>query len=137
MILVDTGPWVALFDPKDALHERCRAVFREIREKIYTTVPVMTEAFYMLSPESMGSQNLRKFILQGTATMWFMDWAAIERSFELMDKYADRPMDLADASLVVAAETLGTRKVFTLDHADFSTYRIRVGHRFERVDILA
>ena len=67
MILVDTGPFVALFDPKDALHERCKAVLKVIREPLYTTVPVLTEAFHMLSPGSYGADRLRDFILAGTA----------------------------------------------------------------------
>jgi uncharacterized protein len=46
-----------------------------------------------------------------------------------MEAYADHPMDLADASLIVAAEALGTPKVLTLDRRDFETYRIRKGHR--------
>lgn len=65
MILVDTGPLVALFDPKDAQHQRCRAELKTIREPLYTTVPVLTEAFHMLSPGSYGSDRLRDFILQG------------------------------------------------------------------------
>ena len=41
-------------------------------------------------------------------------------------------MDLADASLVAAAEALGTRKIFMLDRKDFETYRLRRGHRSTR-----
>jgi hypothetical protein len=44
-----------------------------------------------------------------------------------MDEYADHPMDLADASLVVAAEALRVTRVFTLGRSDFSTYRARIG----------
>jgi predicted nucleic acid-binding protein len=47
-----------------------------------------------------------------------------------MEKYKDRPMDLADASLVVASEILGTNKIFTLD-SDFSVYRINGRKHFE------
>jgi len=64
MILVDTGPFVALFDPQDAQHEHCKGILRKIREPLYTTVPVLTEAFHMLSPESIGSDRLRDFILK-------------------------------------------------------------------------
>ena len=46
-----------------------------------------------------------------------------------MDTYSDHPMDLADASLVVSAEALGTRKIFTPDRNDFAAYRVRRGHR--------
>ena len=41
----------------------------------------------------------------------------------LMAKYKDTPMDLADASLVAAAEVLGVRRVFTVD-SDFVVYRL-------------
>jgi predicted nucleic acid-binding protein len=46
-----------------------------------------------------------------------------------MELYADHPMDLADASLVVAAESLGIRKGFPVDRNDFETHRVRRGHR--------
>lgn len=51
-------------------------------------------------------------------------------------RYGDHPMDLADASVIVAAESLRTTKVFTLDLADFQRYRIRRGHRHIKVEIL-
>ena len=66
-----------------------------------------------------------------------MDEAGLQRAFELMEQYADHPMDLADASLIVAAEILLTRKIFTIDRQDFATYRIRRGHRYYGVDIIA
>jgi hypothetical protein len=53
-----------------------------------------------------------------------------------MDRYADYPMDLADASLIVAAESLRTRKVFSLDRRDFRAYRVRRGHREYPVEIV-
>jgi predicted nucleic acid-binding protein len=129
MILVDAGPLVALFDPKDAHHERCRRVRRKLREPIRSTVPVLTEAFQLLQPDSLGADRLREFILRGGLSIWFLGDAALARAFELMESYADHPMDLADASLVVAAEALQTRKVFTIDRTDFQTYRVRHGHR--------
>ena len=53
-----------------------------------------------------------------------------------METYADHPMDLADASIVVAAESLGLRKVFTVARNDFETYRVRRGHRHYPMEIL-
>jgi predicted nucleic acid-binding protein len=136
MIGVDTGPWVALFDPRDAMHLRAREVLRSLQEKLFTTVPVLTEAFHMLSPDSPGAHLLRDFILKGGCSVWWMDQPALERAFELMNRYADHPMDLADASLVVAAEVLDTQKIFTLDRGDFSTYRIQRGHQSAGFDII-
>ena len=129
MILVDTGPLVALFDPQDGEYEKCVMVLKAIKEPIVTTTPVLTEAFRMLSPESIGSNRLREFIEGGGLSVWFFDRSALTRAFELMELYADHPMDLADASLVCAAEALGTRRIFTIDRNDFETYRVRRGHR--------
>lgn len=136
MILLDTGPFVALFDPKHAQHQSCKSVLRSLREPLITTVPVLTEAFHMLSPESLGSVRLREFILRGGASVWFLDQPAVGRCFELMERYSDHPMDLADASLVVAAESLETRKIFTIDRGDFLTYRVGRGKRSEPFEIL-
>jgi hypothetical protein len=53
-----------------------------------------------------------------------------DRMAALMDKYRDRPMDLADASLVAVAERLGMRRIFTLD-SDFHIYRLADGSALE------
>ena len=53
-----------------------------------------------------------------------------------MVRYADAPMDFADATLVAMAEALRLRKVFTVDRNDFATYRIKRGHRYIAFDIL-
>jgi uncharacterized protein len=136
VILVDTGPLVALFDPKDGQHQRCVKALKGVREPIRTTVPVLTEAFHMLGPGTVGSDRLREFVVRGGLSVWWFDSATLSRAFELMDMYSDLPMDLADASLIVAAETLGTRKVFTVDRKDFETYRIRRGHRHYGAEII-
>jgi predicted nucleic acid-binding protein len=137
MILVDTGPLVALFDPQDEQHNRCRGILEGIRESILTTTPVLTEAFHMLGAASIGSDRLREFVEDGGLSVWFLDRTWLTRAFELMELYADHPMDLADASLVAAAEALGTRRVFTIDRKDFETYRVRRGHRHYPVEIVS
>lgn len=137
MMLVDTGPLVALFDPKDAGHASCVATLKSVHEPLRTTIPVLTEAFHLLGPGSVGSDRLRDFVLQGGVTVYFLDLPSLTRAFELMETYADHPMDLADASLVVAAESLRTRRVFTIDRPDFETYRIRRGHRQHPFEIVS
>jgi predicted nucleic acid-binding protein len=136
MILVDTGPLVALFDPHDAQHERCVKALKAIKEPLVTTIPVLTEAFHMLDPASVGSDRLRDFIDNGGLSVWFFDRGTVRRAFELMEQYADHPMDLADASLVTAAEAIGTRYVFTIDRKDFAVYRVRRGHRHQAMQIV-
>ena len=52
------------------------------------------------------------------------------RAIDWIEKYADRPMDLADASLVVAAMATGIHTVWTLDRKDLETYRLPGRKRF-------
>ena len=136
MILVDTGPLVGLFDPADASYSRCIEVLKTIDEPLSTTTPVLTEAFHLLTPGSLGSHRLMDFVSDAGVTVWFLDGQTLERAFELMLQYADCPMDLADASLVVAAESLNLRKIFTIDRSDFATYRIKHGHRYRAFEVI-
>ncbi len=90
----------------------------------------------MLSPGSVGADRLRDFIARGGATVWSFETKSLQRAFDLMEQYADHPMDLADASLIAAAEALATTKVFTIDRQDFQTYRVKRGHRSVKVEII-
>jgi len=134
MILIDTGPLVALSNPADGDHLWCVRVLAGISEPITTTVPNLTEAFHLLSRTTM--PGLREFINRSGFQIGFLDIDLIDRAFDLMAEYADRPMDFADAALVAVAERLNTGKIFTLDRNDFSTYRIRRGHRYVPFEIL-
>jgi hypothetical protein len=134
-MLVDAGPLVALLDPKDSQHQRCSEALRQIHESLHTTIPVLTEAFHMLQPQSWGADRLRQFISDGGLSIAFMDMSGLARAFELMELYADHPMDFADASLVVTAEQLETFKIFTIDRRHFETYRVRRGHRHYPIEI--
>ena len=80
--------------------------------------------------------NPRINIEKGGLSAHHSNDAGLVRAFELMETYSDHPMDLADASVVAAAEVVGTRKVFTVDRGDFETYRIRRGHRHHAVEIV-
>lgn len=136
MILLDTGPVVALFDPKDGSHKRTRDLLRTIREPLVTTLPVLTEAFHLLDPSSQGSVALRAFVLGGGTRMFELGDDGLSRAFELMEAYRDQTMDLADASLVVAAESLRTTRIFTLDRSEFTTYRARIGRSLRSFRLL-
>lgn len=126
MILVDTGPLVALFDRGDADHAACSRKLERMTQPLVTTVPVLTEALHLLSPGSKGAATLATFVQRQGLRTWFLSDAALQRAFELMAQYADRPMDLGDASLVAAAEALRTTTIFTLDRS-FGVYRARIG----------
>ena len=83
----------------------------------------------MLDQNSKGADALKEFILKDYLVIESMNYELFKRSFELMDKYSDQPMDFADATLVVLAEKYRTDIVFTLDFSDFRAYKYLKGHR--------
>ncbi len=137
MTLVDTGPLVALFDKSDSHHARCVRLLKTCAGPLVSTAPVLTEAFHMLGAGSRGTQALCEFVEREGLAVWHLDSPTLARAFALMRQYSDHPMDLADASLVVAAEVLETRTIFTIDRKDFSAYRIRRGHGFDTFDVVS
>jgi len=56
-------------------------------------------------------------------SLFAINEAHLPRIVELMIQYADLPMDLADASLVLLAEELGHGRIISTDRRDFHTYR--------------
>lgn len=124
MILVDAGPLVALVDADDQFHKRCVAALKVLREPLVTVWPPVTEAMYLLGDLPEAQDALWEMLARGVLQLLPLDLADVPRIRELMIKYADRPMDLADAALVRVAEREGIRKIFTVDREDFSVYRI-------------
>lgn len=122
--LCDSGPLIALFDQEDEAHEACRAALDGFGGNFFTTWPALTESFHFLQPASRQAL-LWELIAAGTLNIIDLLPSETPRMRGLMEKYADLPMDLADASLVVVGERLRLRKVFTLDRRDFRIYRPR------------
>jgi len=123
MILLDTGPIVAFFDASDNYHKTSVAELKNINERLVTTWPVLTEAFYLLGFSWKAQDNLWEFIMRGGIEIFSLNDKQQLRCRQLMEKYWDLPMDLADGTLVVLAESNKFKKVFTLDHKDFLIYK--------------
>jgi predicted nucleic acid-binding protein len=123
MILVDAGPLIALIHADDRHHERCVAVLRGLAEPLGTVWPVLTEAMYLLSFSWKAQEALWEMLERGVVLLLPLDHQELSRMRELMKKYKDLPMDLADAALVAVAEREKIRRIFTLDRRDFEVYR--------------
>lgn len=124
MILVDAGPLVALIHLDDRNHSICRTAFRSLRESMATVWPAFTEAMYLLGFSWKAQDSLWEMVHRKVLTLVPLDEADTPRMRELMHKYRDLPMDLADAALVRVAEREKLRTIFTLDRKDFSVYRL-------------
>ncbi len=131
MILIDTGPIVAIIDRDDRYHKACVEIYKDIKQQLITTWPVLTECFYLLSPNPVLQEILWEFIERKAFTIYELDMSTIKRCKDLMKKYQDLPMDLADATLVALSERYAIDTIFTLDHRDFNVYRPKNKKRFK------
>jgi uncharacterized protein len=123
MILVDTGPLVALIHEDDNEHRICKDTFLTFSEPLGTVWPVLTEALYLLNFSWEAQNALWEMIQVGAVEILPLGTDDVDRMRELMRKYRDLPMDLADAALVRVAERERLRRIFTLDRRDFQIYR--------------
>jgi len=129
--LVDTGALVALLNRGDAYHAAARAAFAGFRGNLLTTWPVLTEVCHLL-PEHLVVTFMR-WCANGGVVLFELPSAALSAVTALMESYADRPMDLADASLVWLSGQVGIVDIFTSDNADFYTYRSANGEPFRNL----
>jgi uncharacterized protein len=119
--LIDTSAIVAVVDARDRWHAACHSALQALRLPLATTEAVLSETFHVL--ESHQAASAWRFIRSGVMTIIAIandDFLHLER---LMLKYADRPMDFADATLVRVAERERLTTILTVDR-DFEVYRI-------------
>jgi predicted nucleic acid-binding protein len=132
--LTDAGALVALVDKNQPQNARCRATFAVLSLPLITTWPAFTEVMYLVY--QLGGwplqRNVWSHVEEGMLQLYSSTGAEQERMRRLMEQYRDTPMDLADASLVTAAETLSLTRIFTFD-SDFYVYRINNTGVFEVV----
>jgi uncharacterized protein len=133
VVLVDAGPLVALIDRSDDYHQRCVEALATVHDPLATVWPAFTEAMYLLRSSARAQRALWDMINVGGVRLVEIGLDDCPRMRELMWKYRDLPMDLADAALVRVAEREGLRRIFTVDRQDFEVYR---PHRLGRFEIL-
>lgn len=129
-MLVDAGPLVALLDRADPAHDACVATLKTIQDPLITAWPAFTEAMYLLGPSWPAQKALWSRLETEALSLAPLDETDAPRMRELMEKYHDLPMDLADAALVRVAERESLTQIFTLDRKHFSIYRPGRRRRF-------
>jgi predicted nucleic acid-binding protein len=122
-ILIDAGPIIALFDKDDNYHEEIIDFIKGAGYKFITTTAVVTEVAHMLDFSVNVQIDFLEWIMKEGVILQEIAQSDISRIIELTKKYSDRPMDFADATLVIAAEKTGIRKIISID-SDFDIYRL-------------
>ena len=133
-MLTDAGPLVALVDQAQPGNGRCRTALAALPSPMVTTWPAFAEAMYLLG--RIGGwplqRNLWQYVVEEVLVFYTLTTFDHLRMRALMEQYRDRPMDLADSSLVAAAEAIGDNRIFTIDR-DFFIYQLHGREPFDVV----
>ena len=130
-MILDTGPLVAIINALDKHHQPCLEFAKSFSSPLITTEAVVTEAMYLLSDRVSYQRTCADFLKNAEVKMVPSTLSSIEKAVTLMEKYADIPMDYADATLVVLAEESEVDSIFTLDRRGFETYRFYKNKHFK------
>ncbi len=122
-VLIDAGPLVAILDQSDTHHQICKKAFKSFEDPLATVWPAVTKAMYLLVFSWKTQEALWEMLSCGAVAILPPEVSDLPRMRELMEKFKDLPMDLADASLVRVAERERIQSIFTLDRRDFKLYR--------------
>ena len=122
-ILIDAGPLIALFDSNDNWHKQILAFLKERPYRYISTLAVFTEVSHMLDFSAAAQRDFYEWVMYKGVIISDINQNDMPRLIELTKKYADLPMDFADASLVITAEKTGIREIISLDK-DFEIYRL-------------
>lgn len=128
-VLLDTGVIVALLDRSEKLHEACAETVQELERPLITCEAVIAESCYLLRNLAGAAEAVVENVTAGIFQIPFQlsdEAAAIK---QLLRKYRDRKIDLADACLIRLASEFGTGDILTLDR-DFTIYRWGKNKRF-------
>lgn len=121
-VLLDTGPLVALLNRRDKYHQWAKDQVASITPPLLTCESVLSQACFLLRTISPGSQQVISLVQRKLVTPQFQLSQESVRIAEMLKRYANIPMSLADACLVRMAEQHGQSEVMTLD-SGFLIYR--------------
>ena len=130
LTLVDASFFVALFNKREAAHERCVETYQALDSQFVTCEACIAEALHILGHARAAQDAIFTSIEQGALDVPFHLGSEVREVAELTRKYADTPIDFADACLIAMADELDTGDILTLD-SDFAHYRWRRNRPFK------
>jgi hypothetical protein len=122
--ILDTGPWVALIDRSESRHAECVQWLKNFSGRLYSTEAVLTEVLYILNFSITAQSAALDFVLQSVVEIVPSNPESLKKIKNLMKKYADLPMDFADATIVCLATQTGMQNIVTFDKRDFAIYKL-------------
>lgn len=129
VVVVDSGPLIALFNGGDRWHAPVLAWLREHQDaRLVTTWPVLTEVCALLARRlhNDAALDFLRWVERGAVVVDRPETTTLAEVLAVSERFADLPFDLADASVAETAARLGIARVLSID-ADFDVYRDRAG----------
>ncbi len=124
IVILDTGPWVALIDRSESRHTECVQWLKNFSGRLYSTEAVLTEVLYILNFSITAQCAALDFGLESVVEIVPSNTESLKKTKNLMKKYADLPMDFADATIVCLATQTGMQNIATFDKMDFAIYKL-------------
>ena len=123
--LMDTGFWYASIDDSDEYYEKVAPIAKNVREKVFIPIPVITETAYLIL-RNRGVEKLATFSESLSTTKFFLETPTAEDykcAAEILRKYNDANIDFVDACIVAIAERLNITKILTVDRRHFGMFK--------------
>ena len=133
--LIDTGAIFAILDKSDRWHSCCHATIRQLHWPLLTSEAVLAELFHLVGDSPSRKESTWQFLQSGAILLASIQHSELHYIHALMSRYADRPMDFADATLVYLAARDSIETILTVDQTDFSVYRIAGKRRFRMLPV--
>lgn len=135
MIVADTSALLALFNRREPSHAAVAALVGATGEALVVSPYVLAELDYLLATRVGIEAELAvlRELAGGAFSLMSLEAAEVAQAADVIERYSDLGIGLADASLVVLAARLGTRTVLTLDRRHFEVLRPLGGGRFRIV----
>lgn len=131
LVLLDAGPAIAWLDANDPQHPMVREKMGNLVGKLITTGAVVTEVMFYIQEAREGASRLTHWLRKMRVDIVdCFTGDELQAAARHMERYADVPMDYADATLVACADKLNCGEIVTLDLRGFRTYRYRRNKRF-------
>ncbi len=135
MIVADTSGLLALFNRREPAHAAVAAFVGSADEVLVVSPYVLAELDYLLATRAGSEAELAvlRELSGGAFALASLEAEDVMQAVEVIERYADLGIGIADASLVVLAARFGTRTILTLDRRHFAVLRPLDGGRFKIV----
>ncbi len=121
---MDSSLLIALFDSDDSYHHASVEFIKANQCELITTIASITETLHLLDFNRQAQIDFLSWVNAGAVSIEAITTSDLLRIKELTIKYADLPMDFADACLVFLGEKLKINEIATIDR-DFDIYRLK------------